>query len=166
MEARPVTFPFSFSLTISLQPLRNPNFSPIQNPSTQFRCCFSRSRSRSDGAGDFWDSNAEDLRSGRFKFKYDEESIGEDEEDGEYDEDLGFRKRRKQQRSWWQDNSWSEMDQQPGVLEEAIDSIWIFKVFKSFGWLLPAIIVSLLLDTGPKAFLMAMALPLGQLLLS
>ncbi|XP_042487227.1 uncharacterized protein LOC122067437 [Macadamia integrifolia] len=165
MEARSVPFPSPFSLTISLQPLRNPNFSPTQNPSTQFRCYFSRSRGRSGGAGDFWDSNAEDLRSGRFKFRYGEESMGEDEEDGDYEEDVGFRTRRKQKRNWWSDNSWSEMDQEPGVLEEAIDSIWILKVIKSFGWMLPAIILSMLLETGPKAFLMALALPLGQSLL-
>ncbi|RXH71313.1 hypothetical protein DVH24_018668 [Malus domestica] len=36
------------------------------------------------------------------------------------------------------------------------------KVFKSYGWAFPAIIISLLLSTGPKAFLMALALPLVQ----
>ncbi|RXH78449.1 hypothetical protein DVH24_001967 [Malus domestica] len=36
------------------------------------------------------------------------------------------------------------------------------EVFKSYGWAFPAIIASLLLSTGPKAFLMALALPLGQ----
>lgn len=35
-------------------------------------------------------------------------------------------------------------------------------MFRSYGWALPAILLSLLLATGPKAFLMAMALPLGQ----
>lgn len=39
---------------------------------------------------------------------------------------------------------------------------WYLQVFKSYGYLLPAIIVSMLLATGPKAFLMALALPLGQ----
>ncbi|KAJ4955889.1 hypothetical protein NE237_012672 [Protea cynaroides] len=164
MEARP--FPHPFSLTTSFRPFRNPKFLATQNPSAQFRCSSSRYRSRSDGDGDFWDSNAEDLRSRTFKFSFDEESFGDDEEGGEYDEDMGFRRRRKQRRSWWSDNSFSEMDEGPGNLEEAIDRIWIFKVFKSFGWMLPAIILSLLLDTGPKAFLMALALPLGQSLLS
>nr|CAD1830862.1 unnamed protein product [Ananas comosus var. bracteatus] len=37
-----------------------------------------------------------------------------------------------------------------------------FLVFKAYGYLLPAIIASMLLATGPKAFLMALALPLGQ----
>ncbi|KAL0433117.1 UNVERIFIED_CONTAM: hypothetical protein Slati_2646000 [Sesamum latifolium] len=36
------------------------------------------------------------------------------------------------------------------------------QVLGSYGWLLPAIIISLLLTNGPKAFLMALALPLGQ----
>ena len=36
------------------------------------------------------------------------------------------------------------------------------QVFKAYGYMLPAIIASLLLTTGPKAFLVALALPLGQ----
>ncbi|KAL8486739.1 hypothetical protein ACS0TY_023437 [Phlomoides rotata] len=48
------------------------------------------------------------------------------------------------------------------VLDEYIDSIWIFKVFGSYGWMLPPVLFSMLLVTGPKAFLMALALPLGQ----
>lgn len=40
------------------------------------------------------------------------------------------------------------------------------QVFSSFGWILPPIIVSLLVTTGPKAFLMALTLPLGQSTLS
>ncbi|KAL3642083.1 hypothetical protein CASFOL_012898 [Castilleja foliolosa] len=48
------------------------------------------------------------------------------------------------------------------VLEDYVDSIWIFKVFVYYGWALPFILLSLLLTTGPKAFLMALALPIGQ----
>ncbi|CAA0818243.1 Unknown protein [Striga hermonthica] len=48
------------------------------------------------------------------------------------------------------------------VLDDYFDSIWIFKVFGSFGWSLPFILSSMLLVTGPKAFLMALALPIGQ----
>lgn len=36
------------------------------------------------------------------------------------------------------------------------------QVFKSYGWTLPIIIASWLLATGPKTFLMALAIPLGQ----
>lgn len=40
------------------------------------------------------------------------------------------------------------------------------QAFRSFGWMLPAIISSLLFTSGPKAFLMAMAIPLAQSALS
>lgn len=40
------------------------------------------------------------------------------------------------------------------------------QVFSSYGWTLPFIIMSYLFATGPKAFLMALALPLGQSALS
>lgn len=43
---------------------------------------------------------------------------------------------------------------------------WAVQVFKSYGWTLPPIIFSLLLNSGPKAFLMALALPLGQSIIS
>lgn len=36
------------------------------------------------------------------------------------------------------------------------------QAFRSYGWMLPAIISSLLLANGPKAFLMALAIPMGQ----
>lgn len=36
------------------------------------------------------------------------------------------------------------------------------QVFKSYGWLLPVIILSLLLATGPKAFFTALAVTIGQ----
>lgn len=58
------------------------------------------------------------------------------------------------------------MDQGPGILDEFIDSVYIFKVFKSFGWLFPPFILSMLAATGPKAFLISFALPLGQSALS
>lgn len=34
------------------------------------------------------------------------------------------------------------------------------QVFKSYGWFFPAILISFLLATGPKAFLMSLAIPL------
>ncbi|MBA0561317.1 hypothetical protein Golob_018158 [Gossypium lobatum] len=39
-------------------------------------------------------------------------------------------------------------------------------IFRAFGWMLPAIAISLLLGTGPNAFIMALAVPLGQSALS
>jgi len=40
------------------------------------------------------------------------------------------------------------------------------QILKSYGWTLPVILASWLLSSGPKAFLMALALPLGQSLLA
>ncbi|MBA0860213.1 hypothetical protein Goshw_015271 [Gossypium schwendimanii] len=40
------------------------------------------------------------------------------------------------------------------------------QIFRAFGWMLPAIAISLLLGTGPDAFIMALAVPLGQSALS
>ncbi|XP_059446165.1 uncharacterized protein LOC132177739 [Corylus avellana] len=53
-----------------------------------------------------------------------------------------------------------------GIFEEVFDSFWIFKVFRSYGWTLPPIILSWLLASGPKAVLMALVLPLGQSVVS
>ncbi|KAL8158369.1 hypothetical protein AgCh_002892 [Apium graveolens] len=86
-----------------------------------------------------WDSNAENFRAQNFNFN--PRPNKNDDDDDEAAE-------------------WFE------VLEEFIDGAWIFPVFRSFGWMLPAIISSLLITSGPKAFLMALAVPLGQSALS
>ncbi|XP_076899438.1 uncharacterized protein LOC143553297 [Bidens hawaiensis] len=87
-----------------------------------------------------WDSNAETFRSRNYDF----DSANDDDEDFEDDDT----------------NQWLD------VLEDFIDGVWIFKAFKSYGWMLPAIISSLLITSGPKAFLMALAIPMGQSALS
>ncbi|PPS03970.1 hypothetical protein GOBAR_AA16689 [Gossypium barbadense] len=46
------------------------------------------------------------------------------------------------------------------------DCIHAMDIFRAFGWMLPAIAISLLLGTGPNAFIMALAVPLGQSALS
>ncbi|KAK2984957.1 hypothetical protein RJ640_013383 [Escallonia rubra] len=92
-----------------------------------------------------WDSNAESFRSRNFNFGADSGS-----QDGD-NEDVGAP---------------SDAEQWYDVLEELIDGVWIFRVFRSFGWTLPAIIAPLLLATGPKAFLLALAVPIGQSALS
>lgn len=51
-------------------------------------------------------------------------------------------------------------------LYEVLNSFLSVQVFKSYGWTLPIIVASLLLSTGPKAFLMALAIPLSQSALS
>lgn len=52
------------------------------------------------------------------------------------------------------------------MLDQVVESLWFLKVLRSYGWFLPAILVSLLVATGPKAFLMAFSLPLGLSLLT
>ena len=39
-------------------------------------------------------------------------------------------------------------------------------MFRAFGWMLPAIAISMLLGTGPNPLIMALALPLGQTAIS
>ncbi|KAL6194660.1 hypothetical protein ACLB2K_035741 [Fragaria x ananassa] len=154
------------------QPWRRPRYSLhslFQNPPSpsshllrSYTTCYRR-----------WDSNAETIRSKTFGFSFrdkrNQDEYEEEEDDYEEEEDYGYstsKGKKKKRRRWWSDGP-SEMEEGPsGVLEEAIDSVWIFKVFKSYGWAFPFIIISLLLSSGPKAFLMALALPLGQSALS
>ncbi|GLU08262.1 hypothetical protein SLE2022_251850 [Rubroshorea leprosula] len=84
-----------------------------------------------------WDSNAETVRTESFSFNPQSDDEEEEDEDGS-----------------------------SGSLEEVIDSLWSFKVFKSYGLLFPAIFISALLATGPKALLMALAFPVGQSIFS
>nr|XP_043632059.1 uncharacterized protein LOC122603426 [Erigeron canadensis] len=97
-------------------------------------------RRRTDANSRRWDSNAETFRTRNYAFDFDD-----DDNDFEVVDDA---------------NEWLN------ILEDFIDGVWIFKAFRSFGWMLPAIISSLLLTSGPKAFLMALAIPIGQSALS
>lgn len=38
----------------------------------------------------------------------------------------------------------------------------ILQIFQAFGWVIPAVLVSLLMGTGPDAAIVALALPLAQ----
>ncbi|KAI3921272.1 hypothetical protein MKX01_001409 [Papaver californicum] len=153
--------------TYSLITLRkNHNTRNLNLYSARVIRCFSTKRRSRTGKG-YWDSNAEANWTDRFKINFGDEL--NDESEFEDDEYVGFGRRKKQRRNWWSD----EDDNSPemgrgggGVWEEAVDNIWIIKVFSAFGWLLPAVVASLLLASGPKAFLMALALPLGQSILS
>ncbi|CAJ1968091.1 unnamed protein product [Sphenostylis stenocarpa] len=103
-----------------------------------------------------WDSNAETFRPRNFT------SNGPRGKEREEQEQGNGRKRR-----WWSDEEREfvedeEEDFSSGIVEEAIDSVWFLQIFKSYGWTLPVILASWLLSSGPKAFLMALALPLGQ----
>ncbi|XP_072995535.1 uncharacterized protein [Typha latifolia] len=151
----------SFSPT-SLPPppsLRNPD--PIPRPSlpsspqptrTRGFLCHSRRTGRPP-----WDSNVESVRPGWFRRQ---SSEAEDEVKDSP---------RKEKRTWWSDDSSDGLDDEfefdpfdDDSFDKPWEKIWIFKVFRSYGYLLPAIIASMLLASGPKAFLMALAFPLGQ----
>ncbi|KAF8015912.1 hypothetical protein BT93_H1454 [Corymbia citriodora subsp. variegata] len=126
-----------------------------------------------------WDSNAGNGAPGGFV--YDSRDDGDGDGDG-----VGFdkwvrRKEKRRKKRWWRsyDSSkrrwWSDDDgdededeeEEPvGIWEEVIDSLWILKVFKSYGWTLPIILISWLLATGPKAFFITLALPFGQSVLA
>ncbi|KAK1314200.1 hypothetical protein QJS10_CPA06g00099 [Acorus calamus] len=105
--------------------------------------------------GPAWDPNAETVRSREFG------SRGPSVDGGD--------PWKRERRSWWSDGesgSFDDEDDEYGEDEGLLEKFWIFKVFKSYGYLVPAIIASILLASGPKAFLMALALPLGQSLIS
>ncbi|KAF3553743.1 hypothetical protein F2Q69_00017195, partial [Brassica cretica] len=51
------------------------------------------------------------------------------------------------------------------ILEEIVDNVWILKAFKSYGYLLPFILLSLFFSTGPKAFLISLGVAIGPSLL-
>ncbi|XP_061358917.1 uncharacterized protein LOC133303075 [Gastrolobium bilobum] len=108
-----------------------------------------------------WDSNAETFKPRNFNFNSTRGKPQEQEDEDEEEEEEYGKKRR-----WWSDESPGIEEGASGVWEEAIDSMWVFKVFKSYGWMLPIILISWLVSSGPKAFLMALALPLGQSALS
>ncbi|XP_039134508.1 uncharacterized protein LOC120271892 [Dioscorea cayenensis subsp. rotundata] len=146
----------------TLSPLINPSFHrrnpsrpilssppPPRSPARRFRCAAKPS-------GRSWDSNAEFFRTRRFEVRD--------------DPGWGFWKRGR--RRWWSDEAEfdddvdDDDDDDDDEIDQPWERIWIFKVFKAYGFLLPAIIASMLLATGPKAFLMALALPLGQSALS
>lgn len=88
-----------------------------------------------------WDSNAETIRSQRFGFNLRDKGNKEEEDDADGDEeeeeDYNYNgSKEKKKRRWWSDDySESEMEEgSGGILDEAIDSVWILKVltFTSF----------------------------------
>lgn len=80
--------------------------------------------------------------------------------------EFGFKKR-----VWWSDDFNGENDDDDdeeegdvgfGVQEASISFKWISKVLRSFGWMIPAVITSLVLGTGTDSIFMALALPIAQ----
>ncbi|XP_058724296.1 uncharacterized protein LOC131595826 isoform X2 [Vicia villosa] len=105
-----------------------------------------------------WDST-DPFRPSNFSFNNARTKPLEEEDDDDDEDDDGYGKKRR----WWSDESAEETEEgYSGTWEDALDSLWILKIFKSYGWTLPVIVASWLLSTGPKAFLMALAIPLGQ----
>ncbi|OMO96045.1 hypothetical protein COLO4_15535 [Corchorus olitorius] len=91
------------------------------------------------------------------QFRFDPQNFDDYDEDDEFEFSSSAR-----QRTWW-----SESDDYDDVWDfDDDDEFWVFKVFRAFGWMVPAIVISLLLGTGPNAFIMALAVPLGQTALS
>ncbi|CAI8582918.1 unnamed protein product [Vicia faba] len=104
-----------------------------------------------------WDSN-DAFQPSNFSFNNARTKPLEQEEEEEEDDEEYVKKRR-----WWSDESPEETEEgYSGAWVDALDSLWILKIFKPYGWTLPIILASWLLSTGPKAFLMALAIPLGQ----
>ncbi|KAF9610687.1 hypothetical protein IFM89_023943 [Coptis chinensis] len=139
-------------------------FSLTRNPNSYSSncCCYTTKppprNTTTTSKTSYWDSNAETFRSDRFKFKFEDEDDGYDYD---YDSDTTrFTWRENRKRKWWSDDD--DTQGRNSVIEDVIDNVWFFKVLRSFGWLLPAIMISMLIATGPKTFLMALALPLGQ----
>ncbi|XP_039063532.1 uncharacterized protein LOC120208296 [Hibiscus syriacus] len=130
----------SSSYIFFTQPQKSHIHFPFHPPSPSLlrrRLSSSAARDSSSRKRRKWDSNAETIRAKVFRFNTQEnDDVEGDGEDDDYDDEMAS----------------------SGI----IDSIWIFKVFKSYGWALPPILLSLLFATGPKAFLMALAFPLGQ----
>lgn len=71
-----------------------------------------------------WDSNAETVRSQRFGFGFKRKSDEEEDDDDEYEGKDYYRTKGKRRRSWSNDMD----DGSGGILEDAIDAFWIFKV--------------------------------------
>ncbi|KAJ3685816.1 hypothetical protein LUZ61_014980 [Rhynchospora tenuis] len=142
-------------LSLSQPPSLNPNPSSLR-PRLLFQC-----HCRPE-----WGTNAESVRPGWFGPKGSRSNRVEEEKREAFD--------KEERRKWWSDYSndgYDSLDDDgfdddfdlfDDDDESFLDKFWILKVLKSYGIFLPAIIGSMLLATGPKAFLMALALPLGQ----
>lgn len=144
-----------FSIPISLNHCRrfiDDNY--IDYKMLRLRCF---SGGRSGGSRWDWDGNANPNRQSRFSDAYATDECDEESE-------FGFRNAAKQ-RVWWSDDVDEGEDDEDdgfGILEASIGFDWVLKVFRAFGWMIPAVGISLLMGTGPNAIIMALALPLAQ----
>lgn len=163
-------FQFLAPLKIDSPPTQtNPKILTRNN--NKSRCSCTRSSGGREGGSRWYHSNPDKtIRSERFNFNPEDEFLA-DNDDDEDDGAFGFKNATKNtynRRNWWSgDNFSDDEDDEFGVLEDSIGGIaWITKVFKAFGWMVPAIVISMLVGTGPNTFFMALALPLAQSALS
>ncbi|CAN6834415.1 unnamed protein product [Brassica oleracea] len=95
------------------------------------------------------------------------------EEEGRYGRTERGKRGRKRRQLWEEllEDNVEEDDVDSGkidlwkILEEIVDNVWILKAFKSYGYLLPFILLSLFFSTGPKAFLISLGVAIGPSLL-
>ncbi|KAJ6744285.1 hypothetical protein OIU79_030574 [Salix purpurea] len=98
---------------------------------------------------------------GRSRFNFEDEL---NTDSGDYDDEFGFSGTGKQRVWWLDDDDWDDDDLDD---DDEENEFGVIKVIKAFGWMIPAVAVSFLLGTdNPNAFLMALAVPLGQTALS
>ncbi|XP_019192980.1 PREDICTED: uncharacterized protein LOC109187265 [Ipomoea nil] len=140
----------------------------LNRTSSSTVCCFS-ARNGGRSGGSRWESRT---GNGQQRFRFDEEELRAN--GGEKDAEFGFGAATKQ-RIWWSDDDSSRGDgfddeyedfEGFGELEGSIGFSWIFKVLQAFGWMVPAVLVSMLLGTGTNTIIMALVLPLAQSSLS
>jgi hypothetical protein len=113
LTTKPCSNPSSQKPLISLWKLKKPYFFFYSHCYSTTTRCSSNNR---------WDPNAETRRF-NFKFKFrdkngDSVQVEEDEKGG------STRKGKKRKRRWWSDQE----EEPPGILEEAIDSLWVLQV--------------------------------------
>lgn len=82
---------------------------------------------------------------------------------------------RTSSRRWWSDDQFDVEEEEEeefgsegsfGSAREMFNEPWFTKVFRVYGYVLPVLLASMLVTTGPQAFLVAMAIPLAQSVLS
>ncbi|KAL3339505.1 hypothetical protein AABB24_028217 [Solanum stoloniferum] len=143
---------------------------PLNNSTSNSTRCVSTSSGGRGGAGGRWHSNSKRPKDYQ-GFSWDDEIRANDK-----GEEFGFGGSTKQ-RIWWSDDpsTWRDEydveDEVAGIdgfgsMEGSVGFAWAMKVLRAFGWMLPAIIMSVVLGTGTNTIIMALALPLAQSALS
>ncbi|XP_059308212.1 uncharacterized protein LOC132059583 [Lycium ferocissimum] len=127
----------------SSSPLLRHRFPFNNSTSINYTRCFSSSRRPKDYQGYCWDKGTESGfgSSKRIWLSDDDDEYDDEEEEARFVD--GF-----------------------GAMEGSIGFAWVIKVFRAFGWMLPAIIMSAVLGTGTNTIIMAITLPLAQSALS